>query len=369
MLYFGCRKDYPLNYPKMYNPIQSVIKYFKYYVTASSSQGHGMHSPFVFDFITNVLNDDRNFYAYNEIEKLRLQLLANETTIAIKDFGAGSKNIKNNQRKIAAIAASSLKPKKFSQLLFRMVNYYQPTTIIELGTSLGITTAYLASPKPDAKIITMEGAASIAAVALQGFQQLQLKNIQQVQGNFDDTLPVLINQLNSIDFAFILNTRKAGLDVVELAGCDDVVGSRRQNRGDLIFGVRDTVRRLGMIGKGLGQGAGLVFFESVQLLKEGDEALRIVARLVHVLHAKIVGLRLVGARELEEGKRDGELCGFVDAVAGIGALAENDQRHRGNLGVKALGLLARGVVRNYVRDLVRHNAGKFRLFIAVGDQA
>ena len=131
----------------MYSPFAIGIRYIKYLLTASNSKGHGVHSPFVYEFITTVLNDDRHFYAYQPIEKLRQQLLSDNKEIEIEDFGAGSRVAKTKNRKISKIARSSLKPKKFGQLLFRIVDHYSPFSIIELGTSLGITTAYLAAAK------------------------------------------------------------------------------------------------------------------------------------------------------------------------------------------------------------------------------
>ena len=62
----------------MYSPVQLGIKFAKYYLTADNGKGHGIHSPFTFDFVINVLNDNRTFYAYEAIEKLRLLLLQNE---------------------------------------------------------------------------------------------------------------------------------------------------------------------------------------------------------------------------------------------------------------------------------------------------
>ena len=170
---------------------------------ASNSKGHGVHSPFVFNFITQVLNDKRFFYCYETIEMVRQQLKNNNTLLTLEDFGAGSRIHTHTQRSISAIASSSLKPKKYSQLLFRMVNYFQPSTILELGTSLGITTAYLACGKADAQVITMEGAKAVAAIAQQNFKSLRLKNIELVTGNFDHTLPGTLEQLSSVDFAFI----------------------------------------------------------------------------------------------------------------------------------------------------------------------
>lgn len=194
----------------MYSKGQLAAKYFSYYLKASSGKGHGMHSPFVYDFIINVLNDDRDFYAYTEIENLRKQLLKDESIIEVKDFGAGSSQLSSSQRKASDIARHSLKPKKYAQLLFRMVNYYKPKNILELGTSLGITTAYLASPSHQCKVITMEGADGIAAIAEKNFKLLGLNNVELIKGNFDETLSPVIHQLSTclpdrevVNFAFI----------------------------------------------------------------------------------------------------------------------------------------------------------------------
>lgn len=162
-----------------------------------------MHSPFVFEFITKVLNDDRHFYAYQAIENIRQLMLLEQKELLIEDFGAGSRVKKENTRKICDIARSSLKPKKFGQLLFRIVDHYSPATILELGTSLGITTAYLASAKEGISVTTMEGAKTVAAVAKQNFEKLRLNNIGMVEGNFDETLSPVVAQLKSIDLAFV----------------------------------------------------------------------------------------------------------------------------------------------------------------------
>lgn len=187
----------------MYSSPQLALKYIAYYLTANNAKGHGTHSPFVYSFIHDVLNDNRTFYAFHEIELIRHQLLHNQQKIDIEDFGAGSRKGLNNTRTISSIAHSSLKPKKYARLLFKMINAYQSKTIIELGTSLGITTAYLAAANPTATVVTMEGAKSVAAIAKQNFEQLQLHNIQLIEGNFEKTLSNTLTNLTSIDFAFI----------------------------------------------------------------------------------------------------------------------------------------------------------------------
>ncbi len=187
----------------MYSPVQLAIKYARYLFSASNGKGHGVHSPFVFSFIKNVLNDRKAYPCYQTIEKERHALLKDDSIIEVADFGAGSTVIKTKSRRISKIAASSLKPKKYAQLLFRMSQYYKPGTILELGTSFGITTAYLASGNPAASVFTLEGAPAIAAKAKQYFEKMQLKQISLLQGRFDETLPQLLQSIKMVDMVFI----------------------------------------------------------------------------------------------------------------------------------------------------------------------
>lgn len=174
-----------------------------YYLAASSGHGHGIHSPFVFDFIDQVLNDKTNHPCYSLIENVRKKLLKDESVIDVEDLGAGSAVLTTKRRQVKQIARSSLKPRKYSQLLFRIAKYYQCRTMVELGTSFGITSAYLASADPAAKLLTCEGAACIAAIARRNFDELKLKNIHLAEGDFDHTLPTLLSSMWQVDLAFI----------------------------------------------------------------------------------------------------------------------------------------------------------------------
>jgi len=187
----------------MYSAAQLAFKYLAYYLTASNGKGHGIHSPFVFDFVTRVLNDQRNFYAYDSIERVRQSLLQNNKVLTIEDFGAGSVVSKSAERTVKSIANSAIKPKKYSRLMFRIVDYYRLNTMVELGTSLGITTSYLASGNLQGQVSTFEGAGQVAEIARQNFEQLSLKNIQLIEGNFDETLQRKLADIDKIDFAFV----------------------------------------------------------------------------------------------------------------------------------------------------------------------
>jgi predicted O-methyltransferase YrrM len=187
----------------MFSKIQLAAKYINYYLTASNGKGHGVHSPFVFEFITKVLNDRIHYPEYKKVEALRKQLLQDSRLFVVEDFGAGGEFLKKHEKTINSIARNAAKSRKYGQLLFRIVKNYQPATILELGTSLGITTSYLSLAKPGARLITMEGADEIANVAKQNFKKLALKNVELIKGNFDNTLSSVISQVPSIDLAFI----------------------------------------------------------------------------------------------------------------------------------------------------------------------
>ncbi|MEO6220031.1 MAG: class I SAM-dependent methyltransferase [Ginsengibacter sp.] len=187
----------------MYSGFQLAKKFVHYYLTAKNGKGHGIHSPFVFDFVKNVLKDKKNYECYNIIEPLRKKLLNDNTIIAIEDFGAGSAIIPTNERKVSVIAKSSLKNKKFAQLLFRIAKYYQAETIVELGTSLGITTCYLASANGHSKVFTLEGSKAIGEIAKANFEKLNLYNISFIQDSFERSLPEILNKTKDIDLIFV----------------------------------------------------------------------------------------------------------------------------------------------------------------------
>ena len=177
-----------------------TLNYLKYYFTAQTK--HDVHSPFVFDFVTNVINKKNHVAEFDEIEKLRKELLKNKNKINVTDFGTAFKGPKTYQRKISAIAFHSAKSKKYGKLLFRIINYFKPESLIELGTSFGFSTMYFSFANTQTKIVTLEGCTETAKVASNNFQRMNLKNIEQVSGDFNNTLDDALNKFKKIDFVF-----------------------------------------------------------------------------------------------------------------------------------------------------------------------
>jgi predicted O-methyltransferase YrrM len=217
----------------MLNRIKILVRFIGFYFRAKTQ--YNVHSPFVFAFVQSVLEDDRAFYVFHETDVLRGELLASKESIEVEDFGAGSvvDGLKKT-RKISSIAGSALSPAFQCQWLFRMTELYKPLTVIELGTSLGISTLHLAEGAPrTAKIMTLEGSAEIAKAARKNFDwfydtfrktglrhndpsvlhfekyahnfstEFEKHKIEIVVGKFDETLPKVLSSIEKLDFAFI----------------------------------------------------------------------------------------------------------------------------------------------------------------------
>ena len=187
----------------MYSIPQLAIKYLLYYLGASNGKGHGTHSPFIFDFITRVLNDRSIYPDYARVEGLRAALLKDQRILRVEDLGAGSSTGRSSERSVASIAKHAAKPRKLGQLLYRIAAHYRPDTILELGTSLGITSAYLAAAQPGAKMVTIEGSTAVASLAEQHFREMGLNNIRLIRGDFDQQLLMALEQLGKVDLAFL----------------------------------------------------------------------------------------------------------------------------------------------------------------------
>jgi predicted O-methyltransferase YrrM len=242
----------------MYSRVRLAGKYLGYYLTAINGRGHGVHSPFVYELVRGVLCDKSGNEAFAAIEGLRRRLFLDEGLLEVEDMGAGAARggvgvarggmaveaaaraeggvrvedgvrveapVEGGMRgearveggirveapvddgvrvrKVADIARHAAKPARLGRLLFRLAKYYRPSVVVELGTSLGLSAAYLASGAPDARLWTIEGSAAVAERAKRHLSELGLEGVEVVTGNFDVLLEPLVERVGPVDLAFI----------------------------------------------------------------------------------------------------------------------------------------------------------------------
>ena len=174
--------------------IHRICTFLRHQLTAWNTTGEAIHSPYLFHMVRFIMRDRNAYYCFGDIERKRDLLLNCADTLDVVDYGSqGLKEGKHVKRKVSEIARTHLERPQIGQSLFRLVNFMgqhekRPLEIIELGTSLGITTAYLASASSKNRITTYEGSEAVLRVAQGIWSALKLENIEWQQGNIDDTL-------------------------------------------------------------------------------------------------------------------------------------------------------------------------------------
>lgn len=176
-------------------------KQYTKYISKARNR-HGIHSPFVYDLLDTVVYDKTNFSEYETVKAIRKQLLSRTDEIEITDLGAGSTVNKSNKRKVSDIAKNSAKGGKWGELLYRLSKRFEPETMIELGTSLGIGSLYQSLGNPNGKLTTFEGCPNTATIAKEQFAKANV-NPTIIKGNFDDTLQPFLKSIQKLDWAFI----------------------------------------------------------------------------------------------------------------------------------------------------------------------
>lgn len=175
-----------------------ILSYIKFLF--NSTNQHGVHSPFIFDFVTKCLSNKNKHNAYNKLSNYRNILRHSNTVLEITDLGEGSKVLNSKKRRVAKMIRNSSSTVKESKLLFRVIQYFSSKTILELGTSLGMGTYALALANNDANILTIEGCPNTSDFAKSKFEQLEIKNVTFVKGDFTSIIPSL--KEDKFDFIF-----------------------------------------------------------------------------------------------------------------------------------------------------------------------
>ena len=175
------------------------LAYIKF--LAASKNQHGVHSPFVFDLVTNCIYDKRPYPDYEKLKDFREQLLSDSTVLEIEDLGSGSKTRSSSSATVKSIAKSAGSRLSQTKLLYRICRYFQPQTILELGTSLGLGTQAFALAAPHSQIYTLEGSPAVSKYASDWFMDMTLNHIISIHGSFEKTLS--LPPVNHWDMVFM----------------------------------------------------------------------------------------------------------------------------------------------------------------------
>lgn len=175
-----------------------VIKAFLKYRRQAVNE-YSIHSPFVFEFYTEVVKKAK-YYDDEFMQHVRRTFSKDHRDLEITDLGQGSKKNDHNIRRISEMARVQSIDRKYGKLLGTIMQHYKIDTCLELGTSLGIGSAYMAELAE--RVVTIEGCKNIHAEA-QKFWNSRFSNIEFVHGEFGQVLPEVLSTIEKLDLAFV----------------------------------------------------------------------------------------------------------------------------------------------------------------------
>jgi len=150
---------------------------------------------------------DRNWI--DKIEDKRSGLLASDETIQIDNFlknESQNNGTEGSEVEYVRDACSASVSPSYGRLLYKLVRDYRPQRCLELGTCLGISTAFIASALSQngkGQLVTLEGSSSRSAYAEQVLSALKLSEIKFITGPFNQTLDPLLEDYQDVDFCYI----------------------------------------------------------------------------------------------------------------------------------------------------------------------
>ena len=187
--------------PLFSDNLSSVRGYLHHWLHALNE--HSLHAPFAYDLYRDVIKNDQLLPAFQPIEAARYRLLRCSDQVPVSNLGAPSRVSTQAVRRVSSVARHGLSSAKFGRLLYRLAAYNSSDHLLELGTSLGISTRYLAAARPSGAVYTLEGGEAIADRAEVVFSESDHHNIHLVRGDIDQTLPNVLQQMPRVDFAYL----------------------------------------------------------------------------------------------------------------------------------------------------------------------
>lgn len=181
---------------------QAAQSFWQYYWRAQTR--YDVHSPFLAAWIEATLEDQRQYYIFQLLKGIRTYWEQSPVKVELStDFGAGSRSGQGRQRTARQMAKYNGVDRFTGELLFRTALYLKPGHILELGTSLGFSAAYIRSACRSANFISIEGHREVARLAQETIRRLPIPKIDQRVGNFKDVLPEILKDLGQLDFAWL----------------------------------------------------------------------------------------------------------------------------------------------------------------------
>jgi len=150
--------------------------------------------------------DETEIEALKNIVSIRSRLHDSHQEIDLKDYGAGSGRMPS-RRTVGSIHQSSAVPHWWGVFLFRLVRELRPQRVLELGTNLGVSAAYIQSAMilngNAGRFVTIEGDPTLVSIARETLDLVGQGDRDVVLGRFQDVLSGVLERSSPFDLVFI----------------------------------------------------------------------------------------------------------------------------------------------------------------------
>lgn len=197
---------------KILQRLRYASKFIIYRLFAKHRKGHGIHSPFIFKLIIEVFNKKTTDTELEAVYKIYDRYIKTKQVLNFKEMGAGSCYKTIHNAKVGSIIRSSSVNKKYGRLLYHLVSYFECEKMLELGTSVGISAAFISQANSNAHFTSIEGIPEKTEIAKEIANKLH-QNTQFVTGDFNQELDAVLSNYPEIDFVYFdgNHTKKATL--------------------------------------------------------------------------------------------------------------------------------------------------------------
>ncbi len=180
-----------------------IYKYLEHLFHRRYRKGRGIHSPYLFTLVHDVIFNAQGIDIPNEIREIHLRLRKDRTRIGAGTLGTKTPVDRSGERTVGSFVRGSSVSPRYGELLFRIAQWFKPDMILELGTGLGVSTLYLASGAPDVPVHSLEGSVERAAFAAQLVCRCHLEQVSIHWGDLDKKLEEVLPLVEGRFVAFL----------------------------------------------------------------------------------------------------------------------------------------------------------------------
>lgn len=180
-----------------------ILEYIRHLFHRRHRRGHGIHSPYVFEFVNKVLFNGAKYVVADGLTAKHRELKSDLRKIPVTDIGAGSTADKSRERTVASFVRHSSLSEKYGGLLYRIAHWFKPDMMLELGTGLGISTLYLASGSSGTPLHSIEGNKYRVVFARELMDDFDLQSVHIHTGDMSECLDAIIPSISGKLLAFV----------------------------------------------------------------------------------------------------------------------------------------------------------------------